>query len=189
MSMRFSDMAERAFSFLEGVGFRLTQSDPARLQYESAQTFVTIEWDARSGELNVFTGLQPKKGEVRDSFSLRDLLAMENVEVSERNMPFQFADETKLGPFLDRMAENTRVHARLALAGDRMFFRRLEIFRGAQAAAYMRDMELRRVRSEADKAWQSRDFNKLIALYTSIQDQLSAPEKAKLAYARKHQAH
>jgi hypothetical protein len=187
--MRFTDMAQQAFSFLEGIGFRLSLSDPARLQYESTQTFVTIEWDARSGELNAFIGLQARKGELRDAFSLRDLLAMENVDVPERKMPFQVADETKLGPFIDQMAEDTRVHAQLALAGDRMFFRRLETFRSAQADVYMRDMELRRVRTEADKAWQRRELDKLIALYTSIEDQLSASEKAKLAYAREHQAH
>jgi hypothetical protein len=66
----FTDMAQQAFSFLENVGFRLTQSGPTRLQYESAQTFVTIEWDARSGELNVFIGLQPKEDRVSDAFSL-----------------------------------------------------------------------------------------------------------------------
>ncbi len=89
--------------------------------------------------------------------------------------------------FLDKLAEDTRVHAKPALAGDRMFFHRLEAFRNAQAKAYMRDMELRRVRAEADKAWQKRELDKLIGLYTSIEDQLTASEKAKLVYAKQHQ--
>jgi len=186
MNMRFTDLAQQAFSFLEGTGFCLTQSDPAQLQYESPRAFVTIEWDCRSGELSVFMGLQPRTGEARDAFSLRDLLAMENVDAPERKMPFQVHEETELGPFLDKMAEDMRTHAQRALAGDQMFFRRLETFRGRQAEAYMRDMELRRVRTEADKAWLKRDLDKLIALYTSIEDQLSASEKAKLAYAKQH---
>jgi hypothetical protein len=186
--MRFSEAAKQAFSYLERAGFRLAQVDPDRLQYEAAQAFVTIEWDARSGELNVFVGLQPRKGEPRDAFSLTDLLAMENVDVPEWKMPFQVAEEDKLGPFLDKMAEDTRVHAQPALAGDRMFFRRLNAHRSAKAQTYMRDMELRRVRTEADKAWQKRELDKLIALYTSVEDQLTASEKAKLAYAKQHQA-
>ena len=133
MSMRFSEAAKQAFSYLGHAGFRLTQIDPHRLQYETAEAFVTIEWDARSGELNVFVGLQPSKDEVRDAFSLRDLLAMQNVDVPERNMPFQVAEEDKLGPFLNKIAEDTRVYAQPALAGDRMFFRRLNAFRSAQA--------------------------------------------------------
>ena len=188
MTVRFTSAARRAFSFLESIGFRLVRSEPARLQYESAQTFVAIEWDARSGELNLFIGLQPGKGGVRDSFSLRDMLAMENMDVLQRKLPFQAADETKLGPFLNKMAEDVRTFAPQALAGDRMFFRWLKTFRSAQAGAYMRDMELRHVRAEAGKAWQKRDLDKLIILYSSIEDQLSASEKAKLAFARKHRA-
>jgi hypothetical protein len=187
--MQFSDAAMRAFSFLEGAGFRLVQRDRDQLRYETAEVLVTIEWDARSGELNVFFGLQPRKGEQPDALSLRDLLGMEGVDVPERTMPFQVAEESQLRPFLDKLAEDTRVHAQPALAGDRMFFHRLQAFRNAQAQAYMRDMELRRVRAEADKAWQKRDLEKLIGLYTPIEDQLTASEKAKLAYAKQHQTH
>jgi hypothetical protein len=39
-------------------------------------------------------------------------------------------------------------------------------------------------RSEADKAWQQRELEKVIALYTAIEDELTASEKAKLAYAK-----
>ncbi len=189
MSAQFPDMAQRAFSFLEDAGFRLVTRDSARLQYETSRVIATIEWDARSGELNMFVGLQPRKGEARDAFTLTDLLAMDGVDVPERKTPFQVADESKLRPFLDKLAEDTRVHALSALAGDRMFFHRLKAFRNAQAQAYMRTMELRRVRAEADKAWQKRQLDRLVTLYTSIEDQLTASEKAKLAYAKQHQAH
>jgi len=184
--MHFPDMAKQAFSFLQGAGFRLVESNPARVHYETAQAFVTIEWDARSGELNVFTGPQPRKGEERDAFSLTDLLAMKGVNVPGRQIPFQVAEESKLRPFLDILAEETQVHAQSALAGDRMFFRRLKAFRSAQAQTYMRDMEVRRIRTEADEAWRKRQLDKLVALYTSIEDKLSASERAKLVYAKQH---
>lgn len=187
--MQFAEAAKLAFSFLEQAGFGLMHSGPAQLQYETAQVGVTIEWDVRSGELDVFVGLQPRNGQARDAFSLSDLLAMDGVDVPERKMPFQIADESKLKPFLDKLAEDTRIHAQPALAGDRMFFHRLKTFRNAQAQTYMRDMKLRRVRSEADKAWQHRELDKLVALYTSMEDQLTVAEKAKLAYAKQHQTH
>lgn len=185
--MRFPDMARQAFSFLEDAGFHLIQRDPARLQYETDQAVVTIEWDARSGEMNVFIGLQPRKGEPLDAFSLSDLLGMQGVDVPERKMPIQVADESRLGPFLEKLAEDTRVHAQPALAGDRMFFHRLKAFRDARSQAYMRDMRLRHVRSEAERAWRERELDKVIGLYTSIEDELSESEKGKLDYARKHQ--
>jgi hypothetical protein len=101
-------------------------------------------------------------------------------------MPFQIAEEGRLRPFLDKLAEDTRVHAQPALAGVRMFFRRLKAFRSAQAQAYMRDMELCRIRSEAQNACQKRELDRLITLYTAIEDELTASEKSKLVYAKQH---
>jgi hypothetical protein len=182
--MRFAEATQQAFSFLEHAGFRLTQSSPVRLHYEAAQAFVTIDWDVRLGELNVWVGFQPKDGEAREKFSLTDLLAMEGVDAAEARMPFQVYDASKLRPFLDRLAVDTQVHARLALAGDRMFFRRLDAYRTAQSDRYWRNREVGRIRTEAEKAWQKRELGKLIALYSSIKEDLTASERAKLTYAK-----
>jgi hypothetical protein len=186
MSVRFADVAEQAFSFLEKAGFRLAQRDSTRLQYESDHAVVVIEWDPRSGEMEASIGLPAKRGERPDMFSLSDLLNMQGVGAPKRRMPFQVADEDRIAPFLQKLAEDTRTRAQSALAGDRMFFRRLHTFRSAQSRAYMRDMELRRVRSEAERAWRDRELNRVISLYSSIENDLSELEKGKLDYARKH---
>jgi hypothetical protein len=186
LNMCFVDLAQRAFSFLLGAEFRLVNSDTTRVRYESNKVSVTIEWEVRSGELNAFIGLQSEVGEVGSVFSLSDILAMEKQDVPGRKMPFQVSEEDRLGPFLEMMAEDMQLHAQRALTGDRMFFRRLDAFRNAQSDAYMCDMELRRVRAEADIAWQQHDFNKLVVLYTLIESRLSTSEKAKLTYAKKH---
>jgi hypothetical protein len=185
--MQFADIAQDAFSFLKQLGFKLVQRDSERLQYETDQSIVVVEWDTRSGEINVFVGLQPKMSERQDMFSLNDLLNMLNEDAAKRKTPYQVAEENRLAPFLWKLAEDTRVHAQPALAGDRMFFRRLETFRSAQSQAHMRDMKLRGVRSEADKAWKERDFDKMINLYSSIESDLSEAERGKLDYARTHQ--
>jgi hypothetical protein len=83
MRIHFFDVAKQAFSFLERTGFSLTQGGPSQLQYETTQVFVTIGWDARSGELNVFVGFQPRKAEARNAFSMTDLLALEGVDIPE----------------------------------------------------------------------------------------------------------
>jgi hypothetical protein len=183
----FAEGAKQAFSFLEDAGFHLVQRAPAVLEYQSAQAYLKIVWSVFSGELNVFIGLQPRKGE-RDGFSLTDLLAMGGVDAAEARRPFQVYDPGNLRPFLARLAADTQAHAQLALAGDRMFFRRLETYRTAQSQRFWRDMEVGRVRMEAEKAWKQRELGKLIALYSSIEEELSASERAKLAYARQQQA-
>ena len=185
MSGRFTEIAKRAFSFLEDEGFQLVKSEPRSLRYENTQVFVAVAWD-RPGELNVWLGLRPIKGHRDESFSLSDLLNMEQVGKSGSNIPPQVADEGRLEPFLEQLARKMRTHAASALAGDRMYFRRLETFRSAQADAFMRDMKLGQVRSKAEKAWGERNFWEVVRLYESIEQDLSPSEKAKLVYARKH---
>jgi hypothetical protein len=187
MSMEFSKTARQAFMFLEKAGFKLAQHGSTRLLYESSQSIVVVEWDTRSGEIEVFIGLRSAKVEKQETFSLCDILNMQSLDVPERKRPFQVADENLLVSFLEKLAEDTRAYAQPALTGDRMFFRRLETFRSVQSQAYMRDMELRRVRSEADKAWKRKDFDKMVNLYTSIESDLSESEKGKLEYARRNQ--
>jgi hypothetical protein len=188
MSVKFSDIVRRAFAFLEEAGFRCTQDGSARLEYETDNVFVTVTWDCRSGEINENIGLQPRRGEQKYGFSLSDLLAMEGADLSERKMPFQVANENRLGPFVEKLAEDTKEFAQPALAGDRMYFRRLRTFTNAAARIYMRGMTLRGVRSQAEEAWQKRDFERVIYLYSSIENDLSRSERGKLDYARKQRA-
>ena len=188
MNEKFSDIVQRTFSFLKEAGFRSTQSGFDQLRFETESVFVTVTWDRRSGEINEFIGLKPRKGGERDRFSLSDLLAMERADLPERKMPFQVADESRLGPFVERLAEDTRAFAQSALAGDRMYFRRLKTSRNAAAQTYMRGMTLQRVRSEAEEAWQRRDFDTVIDLYMSIENDLSGSERGKLDYAKRQSA-
>jgi hypothetical protein len=183
---RFSDYVEEAFSFLMESGFRLVVHTATEMRYESSRVFVAVEWDPRSGELNVFFGLQPTRGEP-DRIALGDLLGMEAVDVPERRIPFQVADEAQLRPFVTNLAEDMRNHGQPALSGDRMFYRRLKAFRDARAQANMHEMKLRYVRSTVEEAWQQRDFAKVTELYASVEDELTDAERGKLAYARRQQ--
>lgn len=186
MSARFTDMAKESFSFLEGVGFGLASTEGNRLRYESPTSVVVIDWDARSGELEAFVGLQASVDHSPETYSLTDVLGMEGV--ADRKMPPQVADEERLQPFVDRLADDLRVHAQPALVGDRMFFRRLETFRRANAEALTRGLQLQQVRSAVELAWRNREFKKVVGLYASVEDDLTEAEKGKLEYARRHQA-
>jgi hypothetical protein len=186
MSKTFVEAARDAFLFLEETGFRCVRRESSLLRYEADRVFVTVTWDPYSGEINVFIGLRPKTGEPEDGFSLSDLLDMEAVNVPERKTPFQVAEEKEVYPFLKKLAEDTRVYGKPALTGDRMFFRRLKNFRNVVARTSRRETEVRRARSAAENAWQKREFEKVVDLYTSIQNELSGAERSKLEYAKKH---
>lgn len=184
MNKRFPDIAKQAFSFLENVGYVLTERDANCLQCEAERTLITVNRDPRSGEINVMFGLKAGKSQETDAFSLTDLLRMEDVDVPERKMPFQVYEESELPLFLNQLAKDIQLYAKHALAGDRMYFRRLQIFRSGQSLIDAKDMQIRRIRAQADEAWQKREFDKVITLYTTIEAELTAAEKMKLMSAR-----
>jgi hypothetical protein len=183
MSARFIDMTKEAFSFLEGAGFRLARVEAGYMRYESSNSVIVITWDSRSGELEAFFELLSSTDQAQGSYSLTDVLRLEGV--THRKMPSQVADENRLKPFLAQLAEDLLAHAEPALMGDRMFFRRLETFRRAQAETFTQGLQLEHIRAEVTQAWRNEEFDKVVRLYSSVEDKLSKAEKARLKYARK----
>lgn len=187
MSARFVKLVERSFAFLEDLGFRRTSTEPGLVEYESDRAFVNLSWDVRSGELNALLGLVPRTGQAWDKYALADILGVAGLPASDCR-PAQVAEERRLEPFIARLAGNIRTHAQPALLGDRAYFRRLEAFRAATANAQMREMKLRQVRAEVEQAWQERQFERVVSLYTSVEDALSESELSKLEYAKRQQS-
>jgi len=93
---------------------------------------------------------------------------------------------SRLEPFIATLAKNVYTYAQPALAGDRVYFRELEIFRNTKAAAFMQDMKLQQMRSEAQSAWRGCQYDIVIALYAPLEDHLTESEARKLEYARQH---
>lgn len=186
MSTRFAELTQRAFSFLEDAGFRRTKSQPGLVHYESDRSFVTVSWDVRSGELDAFVGLVPRTEGAQGEYSIADVLELAGLPLADCTLA-QVADEDRLRTFVTKLADDMRAHAQPALAGDRMYFRRLETFRHAKAETYMREMKLRQVRSEAERAWHDRQFGKVVRLYMSVEGDLTEVEVRKLEYAKTRQ--
>ena len=117
--MPFSQESLKAFSFLATMSFHAFCTEPTRTQYQSSATVVTIDWDPNSGEIEAWFRLRSTNETPAHDFSLSDVLIMEGVPVPAPGAPFQIASEATFGPLLEILAERTRRHARLALAGDR----------------------------------------------------------------------
>jgi hypothetical protein len=176
-------MVQRAFSFLEQAGFRQSESAPGLVTFESDRSFLIVSWSSRSGELDAFIGLTPRTGLPQDQYSLADVMKAAGLPDCK---PAQVADESRLEPFIAMLADNVRTHAQAGLKGERMYFRRLEAYRSTNADAYMREMKLRQVRAEVEKAWRDRQFEKVVSLYASVEQHLTESEVRKLEYAKQH---
>jgi hypothetical protein len=183
--MGLKEITKESFSFLGALGFSLVHLDDSELRFESPNCVLVISWDRRSGELEAFFGLPPTAGESQSMYSLTDALRMRGT--LNLAAPPQI-NEDQLQPFVDQLAHQLVAYAQLGLTGDRKFFDQLEAFRSADAEAFTRNLKVAQVRAAIEQSWCSGDFQKIVELYTSIENHLSRAERAKLIYARKHQA-
>jgi hypothetical protein len=103
----------------------------------------------------------------------------------QTSVPVQVTDLSRLGPHIEKLADDVRQHAQLALAGDLQFFHAVEKLRAEKGNALLLDMKLSRVRREEEKAWKERGYQNVVDLYGSIEKWLSQTEKHKLEFAKK----
>lgn len=186
MNSIFTKQVESAFSFLIDKGFNIVKRTLTQLQYENQIAWVTIEWEPRSGEMNVLFGVKPKTNKPYDSFELNDILELEDIDLPERYKPFQMANENELEPFIKKLADDTRIYAKVALTGDKLYFKKLDKIRNTKSQAYLKNVQLKNTRQKADEAWKQGEFGRVIVLYKSIEQHLNEIEKGKLEYAIKH---
>jgi len=186
MTGTFIEQASNAFSFLNTKGFSIASLRHGELVYRKGRIFVTIDWSPKSGEIEVFIGPQKDIDDQNESYSLTDILRMEGVFDERINLPFQVPHENKLTPFLRQLAEYVESYAEPALAGDRMFFRRLASYRNREARAFMTEMQIRQLRDKAETAWSNKDYAKVVELYSSVDKKhLTKIEVERLEYSRK----
>lgn len=179
----FADLVKEEFAFLSRHGFSVFSDSFGEVRFHSKNTAVSVTWDRRSGELDVY--LEPLRDvETGKPYSLRDVLAMRGVASPEARQPFQVSSLSKLQPFLHRLANDVGEYASEALAGDRMYYRRLSEFRSKQAQNFMRDMRVRRARTNAAEAWKDQKYGHVVEQYESIMDDLTPAERKKLDIAR-----
>lgn len=185
MNDSFTAQVRNAFGFLLQAGFEFTAIDPRTAVFRSTDVLVSVGRNDRSGEIDVTFALVDAAG--RDSaYSLYDLLAMQGQVGRSGAQPPQIFDAARVSHWLELMADDCRDHAAAAIAGNRDFFRSLEEFRHAEASRITRELELRQIRSEIEKAWLAKEMGKVAFLYDSIDQDLDAAEKLKRDYARKH---
>jgi len=71
------------------------------------------------------------------------------------------------------------------LAGSAAFYHDLARANERASIAYEREQISKRIRKEADAAWDAKDFTRVLELYEPIREVLTEIETKRLAYAQK----
>jgi len=181
----FSEAVQGAFGFLVAeFGFRITESNPTLVRYESERVFLNVYHGRRSYEIDVEIGRLPLVE--RRRYRLPDVLgAIAGLE-DKRDTYFQASN----GPVVERcvraIADLVAKHYGPVLRGEPAVFDSIGAYTAERDAAYTKEVVQRPVRAAADKAWRAKDYEKVRELYGSIRNDLSPVERKRLDYAERH---
>jgi len=182
----FRQEALSVFAFLTAdYDFSCTHADPNLLTYESETLYVDVYHDPLSYEVGVDLGKLGHDAERRRSFSLVELMRLENPRKAANFRYPAIVTADQMRPALVNLAELLKTHGGSVLRGDLSVLKRVR----GESARFERDRakesRLHPVRSRANAAFREKDYTKAAALYESIKIDLSSAESRKLEYSKK----
>jgi hypothetical protein len=187
----FKEAALSSFDFLRRYGFSCVRAEPTFVRYESTQTssgkrlFVNVYHGRGSYELGVEIGPCDQ-----DQATLTLPLIVEWASGEKRENPdqqtiFQASTREGVNRFVPKLAELVQKYAKPFLKGDINDYQSAAEHVRRGSALYEKDMQLRRVREQADLAWHDKDYAQVVGLYEPFEEDLSRSEGMRLEYAKK----
>ena len=175
--------AEEYFGFLiSGEGYKLTESTPYRVRFESPTVFVELVYDGRhSYELGL---LVDKIGSRISPYTIGEILRLRRAPEAASFSLLQVTTAEALARWIEKMAGLFRRFGSDLIAGHEQSFNDLEQHRRKDVQTYALDRALRAACAQAEAAWQKKDYASVVKALNPLRFALSATEVRKLEFAK-----
>jgi hypothetical protein len=184
----FKEEVLAAFGFLiDEYGFRVVEQEPTRVRFESPLVFLNVYHGRSSSELGLEVGqLEKRSSQLQSRYYLSDILDLIGKAQEEGYTFFQASTQERVKKYIAQLAELVKKHAKNVLKGDSAVFENLRSIQARKSQEYLKEMNLSRIRPEANEAFRKRDYSRVIELLEPVRTELNPSELRKLGYARKH---
>jgi len=181
----FEDAVLSCFKFLIDLGLHPVQEEVTFVRYESTQVFVNVYHGRASFELGVEIGRlkEPDK----DKLTSYDIVAWAGAEKAEgfgQNVMFQVSSLEGVRDFVPKLAHLVQKYAVPFIEGDATAYQEALEARSRAGAEYIKQVNLRQMRSKAEVAWHTKDFAQVVELYGPAREDLTEVEAKRLTYAQ-----
>jgi hypothetical protein len=180
----FKDAVVSNFKFLTKLGLHPVDEKITFVRYESSEVFVNIYHGRASFELGVEVGrLNEPEGE---KLTVHDIVAWagaEKVEGFGEHVMFQVSSPEGVREFVPKLANLVQKYATPFIKGDATAYREAVEARSRAVAEYVKQVNVKQVRSKAEAAWHSKHYAQVVELYNRVRSELSEVESKRLSYA------
>lgn len=179
------------FGFLEQqYGFRLIENKRVGyakvIRYESPLVYVNIMYGPPAYEPEMSFGrIGVDDAQGARSFHPGDLVLLKSS--SGWKWGAINPDNPAIVEIVSGHAQLLRECGSACLKGDQATFEEMKARRDNAVKVWHQEEKAKRVRKDAQFAWDSKNYRAVVGLYESIKDELTETEKKKLEYAKKYQ--
>lgn len=178
----FREAVLESFRFLElNYGFECVQADDTFVRFESDIMAVQVFHGRQSYEVDVEVIDLKRAASGYPPFHLADIMRYEGEHSDD-------VPQATTGPAVRRVVQELgrrmQRYGGDAAEGNPIYLRRLAVQREQESQRQMQDRRIAEIRQRAKTAWRRREYPTVIDLLSSIETELTASERKKLAYAR-----
>lgn len=180
----FNEAVKLTFAFVKKYGLKLVQEKVTLVRYQSEKVILNVYHGRGSYEL----GVEFERMGFPETFSLYELLKWAKSAGEIEEIPiggYQTSSREGVQKLVAQMAELVKRYAEPLLRGDAAVYDALRERQSRDAATYQREMHLRVLREQAEAAWQDKNYETLLSLYSDMQGDLTPSEFMRFQYAEK----
>ena len=181
----FEEAVSSSFEFLKRHNFHLAASEPTFVRYESPTVFVNVYHGRASYELGVEVG---RLKNAPEKLTLLEIVSQANANRSEgfeKQVNFQASSGEGVRRFLPQLASLLETYGIPFINGEPSAYSSALEMRARASAQFELEQHIKKVRQEAETAWQAKQHDRLLQLYSAIADHLTAVEAKRVAYAER----
>ncbi|AQT67594.1 hypothetical protein STSP2_00742 [Anaerohalosphaera lusitana] len=180
----FTDTVQVKFKFLEKkFGFTLVgidrQARTACVSYQSENVLLQITYNLVDWEIGV-TFRHKDEEPLFDKFDLLYAAECQSVDFGVAFSPEMICT------WLDKLTVILKTKGHGYLVGDKKAYRNLRKLANRRRNLQKQKLALDSLRDEFDRAWQDKNYHRVVDLLAPYSDLLTHTEKAKLDYAKRH---
>jgi len=183
-NLHFVDAVKKAFNFLiYSYDMQCVASTSTNVRYQNESIYINIYHEYLSYELGI------RIGRLADdscrSYGLEEVLRALAGEIYNCSTFLQASCANKIQKSIMDLAVLVEKYYGPLLRNDSEAFECVASTSCEIGTQNEKEITLKNIRMEADKAWKHKEYTKIVKLYTSIKPELTKSENAKLEYAIK----
>ena len=184
-TIAFEKVANKYFRYLiEKYSFEMVYSDLYCVKFLSEYVYVNVYHEKLSYEMDFVIGLKPEHIDNKLYAKLENIIDYYQININIK-IPFCATSRESVEKFIAEIAKLLKDYGEKLIKGDRDLYKEIAEVRSRQLNERVSKQNLLKAEHQAIIAWDNRDFDRVISIYSNIAPNLNKTQRKRLELAKK----